>query len=150
VSPSFQDPPAQPNVVPFFDNSFPGLGELVKAPAAFEVDLSDPNRQDTVYVRWVSDYPPFTGADSKLLFEGRFPPPRDVLVQARFNVERGEVDCVGFSPFPPGATHRLALIVSDRPFLNPNDAPNTAYQFNAVELDATVAQMATWIITDCP
>ena len=75
VEPHFQDPPQAPNYYPYLSNADPIAQTAVTVQPApgmlvFNVQVGDQNLDDTLYVRWVSDYPPYTNGLSKIVVDG--------------------------------------------------------------------------------
>ncbi|MEO5768655.1 MAG: hypothetical protein ABIS92_09925 [Polyangia bacterium] len=125
VSPDFQNPPAIPNSYPYFWNIFPAAESTVTFPSAgsgepFKIQLGDPNLDDTLYVRWISDYPPFAINVSKVLSDGANGTGLAIVPTPKAPTKlRPEIffpaSCESFSPGMQ--QHRLVVIVADRPFL---------------------------------
>jgi hypothetical protein len=152
VGPEFQDPPRDINQSPYFIappgglNGFPfyeqtvtlsGMGQM------FEAVVGDPNRDDTLSVRWVANYPPLSGATTSLMNQ---------------DVDRGS-DGTGNSRFTvtcdmfmQGADRNLVVIVSDRGFhdLATEPAAHSNGPFNWNADGALIATMTGWRITGCP
>ena len=149
VSPDFQNPPAAPNYPPYFVSTEPFAQTTVAAPQTmggqqrFTVTVVDPNPNDTLYVRWVSDYPPFTQSDTRLLVD-------DPNGMAQRNPEGTEIPYVATQckDFAPGTEHTLVVIVSDRKF-RPYNQFTGDFRYNIVEGTAT-AIMTGWRIINCP
>lgn len=124
VAPDFQNPSAAPNHNPYFSNTDPPNESIVTFPSGsgdpFRVVVGDQNLGDTLYVRWVSDYPLFASNVSKVLSDGAdgtglaiVPTPKaptELRPEIRFSAR-----CESFSPGMQ--QHRLVVIVADRPFL---------------------------------
>ena len=154
LAPDFEDPPALPNYPPYFLNSEPGAQLAVTAPKVFTVTVVDPNPQDVLYARWVSDYPPFTQFLSKIVLSADAIAPNQpgggtALMSYFTGGEPGSLKqmCADFIP-SPNPTHSLALIVSDRPFLSTTQvAPNPDYRYNAIVAPDDVAIMQGWLVT---
>ena len=144
VGPDFRDPDKVENLPPFFTGSEPYFETMRTAPQTFTVKVRDRNPLDKLYVRWVSDYPEYQEAFSRILYEDN-----------KNGVTLGEGDTpIGYGPIPANcadfrgqmATHRLVVIIADRPFLKPEEAPNTLLPFNAATLNAQPI-MAGWTVT---
>ncbi len=149
LAPEFQDPPKVPNYPPYFVDSFPFFGVQITAPETFEVTVADPNPQDTLYVRWVSDYPGFTQASVLLRTEESIRP-GVVKYGTAGPPEPDGSEGPACAKFSSGTEHRLVVIVSDSEFLPPELADNRDYRFNAVPpTSRTRPIMAGWNIT-CP
>ena len=151
LSPDFQDPSPVPNYSPHLVNSDPFAETTgLRPPQTFKVEVADPNSGDLLYVRWVSDYPPFTQADSKLLVTP--PVVMGMMVGAHqgtiITYELGSPNLSTCRELPAG-DHKLVVIVWDRPFL-PSDQFNIdpAHRYNAT-VSGTAPIMAGWSVT-CP
>jgi hypothetical protein len=139
IAPDFQNPPLVPNYPPSFEQFDPYQETPVsQLPQDFTVRLNDPNPQDTLYVRWALDYPPYIQSRSLLIIDGQNLTPGSV---ASFRVE----DCVNFKP---GTSHQLVIIVSDRPFQPMGAFPGTD-RYNRTE-GAEPPIMAGWRMDACP
>lgn len=144
LAPDFQDPPKAPNYPPSFQVVKPFAETSVTAGSdSFHVDVEEPNPQDTLYVRWVADYPPYTAGKTKQLGS-------DVILlpgqdRAADYMLPTPAPCSAFSA---GAEHRLVTIVSDRPFRRA-DQFTDPYRFSLVEGGGTPI-MTGWTITGCP
>lgn len=125
VAPEFQNPPNAPNFYPYVWNTEPVHESTVTLPGVggpdfpFVAVVGDQNLSDTLYVRWVSDYPPFATNVSKVLsdaLDGQGLPIPPSTPQAELRQEiHFPARCDGFAPGMQ--QHRLVVIVSDRPFL---------------------------------
>lgn len=160
VAPEFQDPAQAPNFYPYFHNTEPFHERTVTIGAGypFVVSVGDQNLGDTLYVRWVSDYPPFLANASKVLSDapdglGRPIPPNPPTTrqpEVRPPIEF-MVQCEGFAPGM--SVHRLVIIVSDRPFLKaPTFSGDLRYNrvgTRADDLPVTYPIMAGWNVV-CP
>ncbi|MEP6653618.1 MAG: hypothetical protein ABJA82_09685 [Myxococcales bacterium] len=163
MAPDFENPPAVPNSYPYvWNTTFPVPESTVTFPTGsgepFRVVVGDQNLGDTLYVRWVSDYPPFAINVSKVLSEGAngtglaiVPTPKpttelrpDILFSAR---------CESFAPGMQ--QHRLVVIVADRPFLKAGTFDDglrynrVAAQSNPEQSPVTNPTMAGWDVK-CP
>lgn len=161
VEPHFQDPPTAPNYYPYLSDSDPiaqTTRTLPPAPAMleFRIQVGDQNLDDTLYVRWVSDYPPYTAGITKVVVEGAdsqgLPlPPTSPRGEVRF-IPAYKTRCEDFFP---GSTHSLAVIVSDRP-LSPSNQPfggDLRYNLvpkNPMNQPVTYPLMTGWTIEGCP
>ena len=113
---------------------------------SFSVALGDPNLHDTLFARFIFDYPKFgaksalAGDTITLLPNGRVIRPLAPFVPSCFlhRIARG-----------PGP-HRLMLVVSDRDFLNPDrdSVPSTA-PLDAVPEGALVARTSWLVNMEC-
>jgi len=149
VSPDFQDPPPVANQPPYFFSGFPALQSTFSAGQPVRVTVRDPNPGDTIYIRWASDYPLWS-PQSRLLQSSTFPPPPKNNKQVEVN------DSFTVTPtcdaFAAGMTHTLVVIVSDRPFVQPENAADQLNRYNepVVSSAVTVPIMAGWNVIQCP
>ena len=149
VAPDFQDPASVPNYQPQFLNSDPFFETTGwRSPQTFKVQVADPNPGDTLYVRWVSDYPPFTQAASLLLKEMTLPPQGTPATEIKYDTSLpNSMACLQLLP---GLEHRLVVIVSDRPFLSTEQFNNSPFRFNLpATMGVTSTIMQGWSVT-CP
>jgi hypothetical protein len=138
VVPDFQDPAVSANLPPYFESSTPLFQWQRMAPEEFSAKVIDPNPFDTLYVRWVSDYPNFQSAYSRLLQEGQVG--SEAVVSYRV-----PISCETFSAAAP-LPHRLVVIVADQPFKKPDQADNFDNKYNSTE-KPTVVIMGGWTVT---
>jgi hypothetical protein len=75
-----------------------------------EAQFLDQNVGDTLYVRWLIDYPPYAGTDP-LALQTIIPPGQDSIRPPVFFAP----NCID-NNIAQGLSHRLLLAVSDRPF----------------------------------
>ncbi len=146
IGPQFDD--AEPNFSPFIETSDPGVGEIF-SPGQDDnrfvtVTLGDQNLGDTLFLKWLLDYPSPDPEGGQVLMEVE-PAPTG-------KVDRGPVRYVPSCPKPPAppGLHRLVLSVSDRRFLDETkmesvsrDAPKDSPQVGANRL------RAVWLLS-CP
>lgn len=114
------------NFPPYFTDSNPTFWKKeVFTPQTFTVKVRDRNPLDKLYARWVSDYPDFEEAFSKLLLaEDKVAGGSDDVT---FTYGQVPADCANFAP-RQDPNHRLVVFVSDRPFLPPADSnPDRPY-----------------------
>lgn len=145
IGPEFED---LPNFPPVIVNADPPVGSVVTAPIdptalqAFRVTLLDRNLADTLYVRWLVDYPPIN-SNSRLLEESSTPAPSS-------KVERDPVSLQPKCRFLPlGITqHQVLLAVSDRDWLPFSDAPATL-PYTGVPASANVTFAAWTLNIEC-
>ena len=140
VAPEFEDP--EPNVPPFVWSADPPEGSVISSvgdtASTIKVWLADPNLGDELHVRWVFDYPP-QNRDSRLVEAPTLPPsPRGSLVRGTVELTP---NCLRHNIAAGSPSHRLYLIVADRPF-------NGFYE--GVPTGAYVVH-ASWIVNlECP
>ena len=103
----------------------------------FSVNAGDPNPADHLYIRWISDYPPVSGI-TRLVWEQDQP---NAVGGVEFTYKPNR--CEAFSQ---GSSHRLYVVVSDRPFLDANDPAlvNFALPYNQVEGQGTSPLTGSW------
>jgi len=151
VAPSFEDPPASPNFPPVISNSDPRLGSIVPHGLRLSVTVTDANVRDTLYVRWVSDYPLAT-ADSRVLTDVK---PFGPSTEGKQNYvsDSYQTDCAALAPGL--TTHRIEVIVSDRPLKKPDDpsidSTSFNFRFEAVDADDRSLHVTTasWVLIGC-
>lgn len=143
LAPDFQDPPKAPNYSPSFQVVTP-FAETLVSPGSdpFHIEIDEPNPQDTLYVRWVADYPPYTPGKTKQLSDMILLPGQDRATDFKLP---SAAPCSAFSS---GADHRLVVIVSDRPFRSA-DQFTDPFRYSLVEGGGTPI-MIGWTITGCP
>jgi len=152
VGPRFEDPPPQENVPPFITSSDPPQGEDVPAvnrTATFSVGFTDLNA-DTVYVRWVTEYPPFS-ASSHLLQD--LPPVASVNGQPTEATKSQDVNCFNAALALNTTSHKVTVFVSDQPFWNltEKDVPTDPQQFLTHNKANSVMAQAIWTLDlTCP
>jgi hypothetical protein len=116
VGPEFEE---EKNAPPFVVSSSPPVGSAVTAiNQVFEVTVQDPNRIDTLYARWLIDFPPFNQEISRTVMVPPQPasnPDLPNLQRLRFTPSCTKGDPYALSPSL--SHHRLMLVVSDRQFL---------------------------------
>jgi hypothetical protein len=113
VGPEFRDPPGIANAPPFIVSSKPIEGEIWHQ-NLFTVTPFDPNLDDTLYLRWVIDYPPFV-LGVTFPFDGEvIPPPINGTPDTRDHT----FFCSNLREFP---SHQVSVIVADRPFADSRD-----------------------------
>lgn len=142
VSPDFQNPPLAPNYPPSFDFFEPYQEtDVSQLPQDFTVLLSDPNPQDTLHVRWAIDYPPYVQSRSLLVIDEQTLTPGS-LKPVSYHLD----SCANFKA--TGAEHKVAVIVSDRPF-QPVGLFSGIARYNQTE-GMLPPIMAGWSVSACP
>src|SRR3954465_8419769 len=69
AGPEFQDPPGVPDSPPYLVSESPDEGTVVvSANATFVVTPGDFNVGDTIYVRWITEFPPLVPPPSGTVF----------------------------------------------------------------------------------
>jgi hypothetical protein len=117
VGPEFSDPTGTPNGPPRITGADPSPGEVVTAlnRRDFHITVTDPNVGDHLFLRWISDYPPFNDMLTRQIASGsyEFMPPRDgTLTGGTFGFT---IVCTDLSASSSG--HRLKAVVADRNYV---------------------------------
>jgi hypothetical protein len=143
VGPDFRDPERVENLPPFFTGSEPFFERILAAPQTFTVRIQDRNPLDLLYVRWVSDYPIYAQASSRLLEAKNEVVQGDGETSVSLTILAG----CGTLADPATTNHRLVVIVADRPFVEPPErASNPDYRYNAATEKAQPI-MGGWTVT---
>ena len=154
VGPDFHDPPDRvplDEVVPSFRMAKPqletvvGYSQDITQPMPFTVDIFDLNLRDSISVRWIANYPRYTSGSTKVINTTTVPPETDGVF--RFS---NLLDCTAF---PRAADKSLAIVVSDRDFVDdtvPTDQENrySYYRDDDGNLKQTFV-VGTWRIAGC-
>jgi len=138
LAPEFEE---DPNLPPYLVSTDPPQATvtMVKDPKFFAT-VQDPNENDTLYVRWLIDYPPY---DSTTTVKQR----AEDYTRANHSTLMFEPNCINHG-LTGSAVHRLMLLVSDRPFLPPESAPDRPYE---VTQPGTYPLRAFWsFFKECP
>jgi len=105
IGPEFHDPV---NAAPYVVAVSPALGSVTEVPE-FHIQFGDADLDDTLVVRFLADYPPYSG-DTRWIGEIVLPPGG--------RAERNEVsfspDCERHALEPSLDVHRIHVAVSDR------------------------------------
>ncbi len=118
IAPEFED---EPNLPPYIVESTPTVGEIVFKGASettatgIEVTLADPNIHDTLYVRWLIDYPKYDPNTTRLARDLNLAPTGTVR---RATLPEFPASCLLHMIARGLPDHRVLLSVSDRPFLD--------------------------------
>jgi hypothetical protein len=147
VSPQFDDP--EPNFPPFIVTSEPGVGEIFTPQGtdrSVTVTIGDQNLGDTLFIRWLIDYPNADPTNSRRAIESRYEPSPTTTRSPPLR----------FTPFcntipKTGNPHRLVMSVSDRPFLEEgsDQKVSTDAPFDTVP-DGANRLRAVWLLNmDC-
>ena len=138
VGPEFRDPDGIPNSPPYIISAEPPEGTSTPN-ALFAITPSDVNVGDTLYLRWLIDYPSVQGV-TRLAQSDMVGPSQDgTPLRQRKSYA---FDCLNIRRTP--SPHRVAVIVSDKPFMS--DLTNPA----RVEDDVYPA-IVTWTWEEnCP
>jgi hypothetical protein len=146
IAPEFEDPPAAQNFAPQIVDTVPINGSPVST-TTFRVVFTDPNIADTLWVRWIADFPPHT-TNSRLLIERQFPPSQTQTGVPLPQEDEFTVGCVTHS-LAKTAQHQIMAIVADRQFRSPEEQIPLDRRLSAVPPDALTNE-AHWILNlDC-
>lgn len=152
VGPRFEDPPSTENVPPFITSAIPTQGENVTAVGGtymFSVSFTDLNA-DTVYVRWVTEYPPFSTSSHQL---GDVPPVVSVNGQPTEATKTQDINCLNAALALNSTTHPITVFISDQPFWNVGEegAPTDPQQIlTRNKADSVMAQTHWSLNLPCP
>jgi hypothetical protein len=120
--------------------------EVMSEDATFEVTIRDPNPSDTIYARWLVDYPRFDAQVSRMAREDISPPPADRnLPNERLLRFKPECDT---HVSRVGTQHRLMLVVSDRPFIEETD-PRLPHFLDSTPSSAGVFRSSWRFVKTC-
>jgi hypothetical protein len=147
VAPDFQDPLAAVNAPPAFVSASPEFGMVVSGAPIFDfrTQVVDPNANDTLYARWVLDYPPLTAATFTHNDDPPYYPTGTGSVH--FATPNYKLDCSsGFGTVT--TPQRLAVYVADRP-LQPNTAENSN-RLDLTEPGGYVTSGSWTVVFQCP
>ena len=144
VGPEWSDPAS--NSPPTISYANPAFGSILdfgtagNAAMGLEVVLADPNANDSLYIRWIIDYPPYVDGVSRVALPLTLPG-GDQVKRAPI---RFAPNCSDDTISHDFANHRLLLAVSDRPF-----SDDTSQILDGVTNGYLVE--GSWIFTlDCP
>jgi hypothetical protein len=118
VGPEFQDPPGDPDSPPFLISESPDEGTtVVSATATFVVRPGDFNVGDTIYVKWITEFPPAVPQPSGTFFlePDELGPSADgsfVRDASKFSPNCSQVNNAA-------STHHITAAISDRRFVAP-------------------------------
>jgi hypothetical protein len=121
-------------------SSFPIFGTKVTAPEEFSVKVTDPNPFDKIYVRWVSDFPPYSNLKSKLLATSATA--QNAIIPP-FQVQSA---CVEFRQGTP-SPHQLVVIVADREFEDLSKTETLDNPYIATKEETFPPLMNSWSVT---
>lgn len=148
IGPEWRDPLAADNVAPRIVDSQPQIGSVhvppaTSGPTTFRIRVTDDNVGDTLYVRFLADYPPFDGEITRVLEPVTIEPRSDgAPVDQEVPVH---VPPCGENNLARGLpTHQIYVVVADRPFVGPVDRPEQ------IE-DGGESEVGFWTLDlDCP
>ena len=137
VGPEFQDPPGVANSPPYAISPDPPAGTVTANPTVvFSVTPVDADVLDPLYVKWITEYPPFS-ADTHGVPQQMIPAPG------------GGSAIRPTQSFQPGCSsiastrtmHQIQVGISDRPFLTDEDPKNLF-----ATTDDSPAYIVTWFL----
>jgi hypothetical protein len=132
LSPEFEE---QKNLPPYLVSATPPVGTLFSGEnPMFSLTVQDPNPPDTFYVRWLIDYPPRDVTTRQLAREYEKPSNPTTIEY--------EPNCILDQLSTTNPRHRLMVLVSDRPFLAPEAAPDRPFEVTAA---GTYPLRAVWL-----
>lgn len=159
IGPDFHDPPPAtpiPELPPYFGMATPPLETVVSfgdvgrdAFKTFQVVVTDPNRADSVFVRWIANYPPYRNGTKIIMAPSQAPIlTNDPAALNQFIFVNTTVTCRDVTG---AADPTLSVVVSDRDFVtlptSTDDNQLSYYQDgNAVKQTFVVG---TWRIAGC-
>ena len=140
IGPDFQDPLASTNYYPIIEDSSPPEGTIVfgmqSTSTTFTVTVSDPNIVDSLYLRWLADFPP-SDDNTRFLADQMIPASQD---GSQLHESRSfEVTCQKLAPSIQ--THQITVIVADRMF----DSSSLAHLDTLVD-PLGFTRQATWFL----
>jgi hypothetical protein len=150
VGPEFQDPPGAANASPIIVDSTPDIGMRVTGKSGdtftFSITVTDPNPGDTLHVRWVVDYPPFSSANTRVVQPDYPVQPSQSGLPQQTPVSQ-QIGCL--TPLSALPSHQVMAIVADREFLPSLPAP-APVDYGRLPPDGLKA-VAVWILdVECP
>jgi hypothetical protein len=144
VAPEFEP---EPNSPPYIYKADPPVGtKLVQRdatkPPIFSVTLADQNLDDSIYVRWIVDYPPYDSENTRLIVR------RTLAASVNGKPQRDETttDSISCTLVSKNITaHRIALVYSDRKLFEEDDPRITNSDFRlSTGCDGCFVQTITW------
>jgi hypothetical protein len=149
LSPSFEDPPADRNYPPAVMGTDPVQGFVL--PGTLRVTVTDPNVGDSIYLRWIAEYPPYDDVKTRTLSDATVPPSADGK-QVYSNQPSENIGC-GYLAVQT-SVHPITVLITDRPFPTLVDFPNMTREEQITKInDAQFAGKAEahWVLNvDCP
>jgi len=124
VGPQFQDPLAAQNYQPRITYTDPVEGTPTGS-MNFTITVTDPNVGDSLYVRWIFDYPPFHESTRRLP-DNRLGPPAGGTPTPR-TLPTMTVSCSQLAPNSAEDSlgrHQVMVVVADRPFADDDETPD--------------------------
>jgi hypothetical protein len=141
IAPDFEP---EKNEQPILINANPASGRIVlDQNARFDVEVGDPNSADTLYARWLIDYPPYNDQITPKPVEVPSHPGQPAGQPNRFPISF-QPRCPDHMISPALSRHRLMLVVSDRPFIDEDDDPPGSRRLDLTPSDAYVLRL-NWI-----
>jgi hypothetical protein len=116
VGPQFQDPLAAPNYAPRITYTNPPEGAWPSG-RTFQITVTDSNVGDTLFVRWIAEYPDYQDG-TRTLQNDTLPPPADPTQTPRQAMPM-TFECDQDNPAANGLiAHQILVVVADQPFAN--------------------------------
>jgi hypothetical protein len=156
LAPEFESP--ETNYPPFIYSATPAIGaELTfggtaltpgtsaEASREIRVEIGDPNLGDTLYVRWIYDYPPYDEESTRLVEYPEVAPSNGGTGFVRLPAIRFTPSCAKHSIARGTSQHRLTLAVADRAFITPEQAQA---DFRLDDIKEGYPVRATWILNN--
>ncbi|HEY0705652.1 MAG TPA: hypothetical protein VGG33_02590 [Polyangia bacterium] len=146
IAPEFVE---ERNLSPFVADVRPAIGTVVTdLNARFDVTVEDPNSNDTLFVRWLIDYPPYSAELSRsqplqpLPSQGPGLPNRHAIAF--------QPSCQLHMLSPTLTRHQLMVVISDRPFVEPSpDATGPTRRLDDTPADALAIRLAWTFDKEC-
>jgi hypothetical protein len=136
LAPDFEE---EKNLPPYLVSATPAQGTLTAEKPTFSVTVQDPNEHDTLYVRWLIDYPPYDNNIHHLAQESQEPGMGATVVF--------EPNCIKHQ-ISRAPQHHLMFLAADRPFLAPESAPDRPFEITPSGIYPVVA---VWLFKlECP
>jgi hypothetical protein len=147
LAPDFQ--PEQ-NQQPLVVNVNPAPNSIVlDMNGRFDVEVRDPNDTDTLYARWLIDYPPFNDQITPKPVAPNPHPGQLPGVENRYPLSF-QPGCNTHMISPAFTRHRLMLVVSDRPFIDEDDDPPGSRRLDLIPSDAYAIRISWTFDKECP
>ena len=143
VAPNFQDPPSTPDAGPYFARYSPVDGKLVTFTppvSVFSVLVTDSRVDESLWFRWVWDYPPVNNSSSMI-----FPPTNQSTSAGPNGVQISMNICCSLVNNANGL-HQVELVVADQQFEDSSVAGLTDDNRFDMLVGPGHVQKATWTI----
>jgi hypothetical protein len=144
VAPEFH---AEKNESPFLVEVRPPVGSIITDQrATFSVTVADPNRTDTLYARWLIDYPPYNPAISRS--HESILGVDDLEPENRHSINF-KPECLDHGISRALVRHQLVLVVADRPFIDSEELTGGTRLLDQTASDANKVQLFWTFDKDC-